>query len=596
MVAPRLFLCLALLLPATFSHAADATNSHPPASSQKPPADIEGSPEWVQKMLRQNNSDAVDNLALKYAAGDGVPKDEQKAVQLFFSAAAGGDFTAEHNLGASYINGIGLPKNTAKGVDWMKVAARDGYPPAQLDLGRIYLTRFVGPPDFAKAFALISASAAQAYPPAEAKLGGLYQEGIGVKRDMVEALKWLQLAVDAGFKEAVPRRDEVASLMDAQQKDEAKTKTKSFSPETNHVRALDDSKQVSVPLGNYFQIPVKILGKTNSLIVDTGSSSSLLDFSFQDHLGKPLVSIQGSTTSSSTATFALYDCPEIFIGERRFVPLLTILEDFTKWQQITGEPLGGIFGMNSLRYEVICFDSDHESFSIGGSVPETVKRNAMALPIEKRSNSDYGINVSINGHGPIFLSMDSGDTDCIDLNKTDWQKIFSGVPIKSRRDTSADAEGKIVEGLSARLQSLTIGTNHYHNLIAGRLANSESSSRFGQEFIRRHVCYVDFPTRMLYLLPGRDFDRPEEYDMSGLHLLKIDEKITVRLADEDAPGFQAGIRANDQILSINGTNASTLHLKSIYETLKAKPGNEIKMQVKHGDQTNSVTFRLKRLL
>ena len=94
----------------------------------------------------------------------------------------------------------------------------DGDTEAGFDLGRMYSTTFAGPPDFAKAFAWIAASADQAYPPAETKLGELFQEGIGVKSDMVEALKWLQLAVDAGNKDAISRRDEVASLLDPAQR------------------------------------------------------------------------------------------------------------------------------------------------------------------------------------------------------------------------------------------------------------------------------------------------------------------------------------------------------------------------------------------
>ena len=103
MVASRLLLCLALLLPATSSRAADATNSPPPASPQKSPAEIEGSPEWVEKNLAQENSDALVDLGIKYASGDSVPQDGKKAVGLFISAVTLGNAHAEHNLGAAYI-------------------------------------------------------------------------------------------------------------------------------------------------------------------------------------------------------------------------------------------------------------------------------------------------------------------------------------------------------------------------------------------------------------------------------------------------------------------------------------------------------------
>ena len=370
----------------------------------------------------------------------------------------------------------------------------------------------------------------------------------------------------------------------------------SFKPDTNYPGITDDAKAVSCPLGNYFQIPVKIFGETNFMIVDTGSSHAILDAAYRGRLGESLTLPPSVDTTSSKVSFEFRECPEIYIADTRFAPLLAVVSDLEPLRRDTGEPILGIVGLSCLKYGVVCFDSDQGTFSIGGSVPAEVKQNALALPLIEKSSFEFGINAFINGHGPILLSMDSGNAVSISLNKSDWQKVFSGQSPNSRQGESLDAEGKFIKDTCARLQRVTVGANSYTNLLADTLANPEILSTFGQGFIRRHVCYVDFPNRLLYLLPGRDFDRPEEYGMSGLGLQKIDGKIVAFSVDEDAPAFQSGIRVNDQILSLNGQDAASLPLKAIYETLKSKPDNEIKMQIKHGAKTNSVTFRLKRLL
>src|SRR5579863_5704104 len=137
MVAPLLLLCFALLLPATTSRAADSTNSSPPATAPKSPADIEGSPEWVKKMLLQNDPEALVNLGVKYLGGNSVSEDGKKAVQMFFSAAAWGDSRAECCLGFAFATGAGgLPKDSLKARDWYQVSAQDDYPEAQSYLGR----------------------------------------------------------------------------------------------------------------------------------------------------------------------------------------------------------------------------------------------------------------------------------------------------------------------------------------------------------------------------------------------------------------------------------------------------------------------------
>ena len=172
-------------------------------------------------------------------------------------------------------------------MDWLKAAARDGNVllPSSTILEKCIRANSAGLeglPIYAKAFNCMDrqASATQGYPLAEAKLGELYDEGIGVKRDMVESLKWLQLAVDAGNKDAIPRRNEVAALLDPAQKEEAKRRTQSFKPDTNYVVIADDAAAVTCPMGNYFQIPVKLFGETNLMVVDTGSTGAFLDMRF----------------------------------------------------------------------------------------------------------------------------------------------------------------------------------------------------------------------------------------------------------------------------------------------------------------------------
>jgi TPR repeat protein len=596
MTVPLFFIYLTLLFPMVFARAADSTNAPPPATSQKSPEDIEDSPEWVKQNLLMHNSEAVLKLAAKYATGDGVPQDGKKAVDLFVNEAAAGSNEAEYFMGLAFARGIGVAQNDAKAMDWMNSSAGDGFAPAQSKLGQLYLRGPHGQPDYASAFAWNSRAVAYGYAPAQADLGRMYEEGLGVERDIVEAFKWLQLAVTAGNKNAIARLNEVASLMDSSQKQEAELRIRSFKPLKHILIVPDVSTAVTVPLGSYFQIPVKVFGETNFMMVDTGATGAILDLNLQNRLGEPLAKLTGSTISTPTASFTLWDCPDIFIGGKRFTPLLAAVEDFRKVRQTTGDPIHGIVGFSCLKYEVLGFDSDNHTFSLGGSVPEAVKRNALAVPLIPKDNYVFCIEAFINGRGPVLLAMDTGDVGSIDLNESDWKKVFPGRPPKRRRLGSLDGAGNISDDYFTRLDTVTIGTNTYTNLISATVANPLLFSRFGQAFVQKHVCYVDFPNRMLYLQPGRNFARPEEDDMSGLRFLTISGKITVGRADDDSPAYVAGIRTGDEILSLNGHDAASLPLQSIRDTLKTKPGDEITMQIKHGEQTNSVKFLLKRLL
>jgi len=71
-----------------------------------------------------------------------------------------------------------------------------------------------------------------AYAIAAAKhaLGGLHAEGLGVRRDDVEAFMWFQLAVDQGESDAANNRDWLAERMTPAQIAEAQRLAREWRP------------------------------------------------------------------------------------------------------------------------------------------------------------------------------------------------------------------------------------------------------------------------------------------------------------------------------------------------------------------------------
>ena len=62
------------------------------------------------------------NLGIMYANGDGVEKNEQKAVELYKKACDGGEMAGCTNLGFMYANGNGVEKNEQKAAELFKKA------------------------------------------------------------------------------------------------------------------------------------------------------------------------------------------------------------------------------------------------------------------------------------------------------------------------------------------------------------------------------------------------------------------------------------------------------------------------------------------
>jgi hypothetical protein len=109
---------------------------------------------------------------------------------------------------------------------------------------------------------------------------------------------------------------------------------------------------------------------------------------------------------------------------------------------------------------VVSLDPDKNRFSLGGTAPEAVKRSALTIPLkEVPSHNGLVIEASVNGVGPLYFELDTGNNGCISLSQRDWQWVFAhGEPRTSQR-YSAGVGDQVEQHKVARVQSLDIGTN-----------------------------------------------------------------------------------------------------------------------------------------
>jgi hypothetical protein len=111
-----------------------------------------------------------------------------------------GDAKAQAILGQMYSSGSGVPQNHAKAAFWYRKAAEQGDVKAQTSLGVMYEMGTGVPQDEREAAAWFHKAAEQGHGEALYTLGGIYERGRGaIPNDLVQAHKWFEIAVAAGF-------------------------------------------------------------------------------------------------------------------------------------------------------------------------------------------------------------------------------------------------------------------------------------------------------------------------------------------------------------------------------------------------------------
>lgn len=104
--------------------------------------------EW-RPLAKQGHAEALYNLGVMYAMGQGVPEDAGKAGTWYRSAAEQGYAKAQFALGGMYKNGHGVRQDYVQALMWYNLAVARGMTSAALF--RDLVTKKMPPADVSKA-------------------------------------------------------------------------------------------------------------------------------------------------------------------------------------------------------------------------------------------------------------------------------------------------------------------------------------------------------------------------------------------------------------------------------------------------------------
>ncbi len=150
----------------------------------------------VENLERRANSSycqdpqAKYELGIRYMAGDGVARDEEKGFVLLKQAAEAGHARAQFELGACYLIGIGVAKDIPEGIRWANKAAEQKIPEAYQVLCNYYLGEYGNEYiDYVKGFEYAQKSANAGLAVGKCTLGVCYVNGWGCQADQNKAIE-----------------------------------------------------------------------------------------------------------------------------------------------------------------------------------------------------------------------------------------------------------------------------------------------------------------------------------------------------------------------------------------------------------------------
>lgn len=157
--------------------------------------------------IKDNDFQAMYQLATMYYDGIGCEKDEKKGFAYMMKVAQSSNIYAAHliyaaryNVGKAYFEGFGTKQSDEEAERWWLAAAADGDPKASVD-AQSMLGMYYSRPEFLnlrKSFFWHSEACGNGSLESQGILGVMYMEGKGIKKNMENAFQCLKEASDRG--------------------------------------------------------------------------------------------------------------------------------------------------------------------------------------------------------------------------------------------------------------------------------------------------------------------------------------------------------------------------------------------------------------
>jgi predicted aspartyl protease len=336
-------------------------------------------------------------------------------------------------------------------------------------------------------------------------------------------------------------------------------------------------------------MPVRIQEQEYLFLVDTGAYATIFDATQRNLLGNP-ESAGKVTTAGNPVSVEIFKSPELSIGPYKLQKGSDILcMDLHSLTMADGRQISGVLGMDFLENHIIQinFDKSYFSFLQRDTIGKYFPGQRINLNFDKTGRMK--INGKILDNMTAGFIIDTGNNTTGTLDNETFEQI-------ARQKDSKVAETYVVTGAGLRktrvmrISQITIGSYEYKDVIFGQA----TSNTLGLDFLSRHLVTIDFPKKILYLQKAEQFDKKDEFDMSGLALLNISNLLKVYGVMPASPAEKAGFSEGDVVIKIEGKDAAQYNMKQIDRLLQSGDGKSVSFTIERNGELKDINMILEK--
>jgi len=409
---------------------------------------------------------------------------------------------------------------------------------------------------------------------------------------------------------------------------------------------LVNVKKAVIPfklINNLIFIPINVNGAELTFMLDTGVAETIL-FSLDNKEVKLQniekikfsglggnVSIDGFKSDRNTAKIGDH------IINSSMLLYIVIDEEFNISSHI-GIPVNGVIGYHFFKNHPISIDYISKKITVyqDDDVFKKKIRKFEQMPMTVENDKPYLIaDVEMTKEKKNSkLLIDLGNSDAIWLFPTlikDFVYNRPNIDDYLGRGFNGDIYGK-----RSRIHNFYLGDFKFEMPLTAMpdeysiqhvtLVKDRKGS-VGGEIMRRFSVIFDYSGGKLYLKKNKNFDEPFHFNMSGLDFkqdglewqedrVKIEPKklseantevsvinnfqykfilkpiFSIAGVRKDSPGFKAGLKKDDRVITINGNRTADMTMEKIMEMMKSEEGRTITMVIQRKNKEMTFNFVL----
>ncbi len=354
------------------------------------------------------------------------------------------------------------------------------------------------------------------------------------------------------------------------------------------------------------QLSINNAPKMNFMF-DSGAGGILINKDMADSIGLEAVSERLNTGAVGTHTVSILKGNTIKLGDTQ-INNINMMRDEKEFEQLdNGEKIAGIIGFHILSRFVVEVDYNTSELVLYNRSNYTYNGDGIVMPIVLTYNlpliiSSIRVNSGIEFDG--FFLVDTGARADLIVSSPTVSKynMIDAVGDHYVLRTEIGSSGKKAKIMYGRVNSLEFAEHAFNNVPvvlsqaeSGVLSFDGIDGIIGNRILKRFNIIFDYQRSLIYLEPNGNMAKKFSTNVSGFTVFFYEGRPFVKNIIDRSPASKAGLKNNDEIVSINGTVVEKLGSDTVRDSFK-KEGGKLKLVIKRGSKLKYTEIRLRALI